>query len=130
MTDYINRDAVDIRFFIKRDEWRKHWIEYLEKRISTADYSTAEQAVDNWFRGCEEAMDDFLAISDSLQTADVEEVRHGYWQPNYETFIDYSERETEPIQTGWVCSLCGRYEPREEAYCHCGANMDGKGDEE
>jgi hypothetical protein len=56
----------------------------------------------------------------------VVEVRHGEWLPDYETFVDDSERESEPIQTGWVCSLCGRQEFQKEPYCHCGAKMDGK----
>lgn len=57
--------------------------------------------------------------------ADVVEVKHGEWLPDYETFVDDSERESEPIQTGWVCSLCGRQEFQKEPYCHCGAKMDG-----
>ena len=63
-----------------------------------------------------------------IPTADVVEVRHGEWLPDYETFVDDSERESEPIQTGWVCSLCGRQEFQKEPYCHCGAKMNGKGD--
>ena len=53
------------------------------------------------------------------------EVKHGEWMPDYETFVDEWERESEPIQTGWVCSLCGRQEFNREPYCHCGAKMDG-----
>ena len=59
-------------------------------------------------------------------TADVVEVVHGEWLPDYETFVDEWERESEPIQTGWVCSLCGRQEFQQEPYCNCGAKMDGK----
>ena len=55
---------------------------------------------------------------------DVQEVKHGEWLPDYETFVDEWERESEPIQTGWVCSLCGRQELNREPYCHCGAKMD------
>lgn len=54
---------------------------------------------------------------------DYEKVRYGEWLPDYETFVDDSERESEPIQTGWVCSLCGRQEFQKEPYCHCGAKM-------
>lgn len=54
---------------------------------------------------------------------DVQEVRHGTWLPDYETFFDDWGRESAPIQTGWRCSLCGRRETREEPYCHCGALM-------
>ena len=62
----------------------------------------------------------------SQPIADVVEVRHGEWLPDYETFVDEWERESKPIQTGWVCSLCGRQETVKEPYCHCGAKMDGK----
>ena len=61
-----------------------------------------------------------------IPTADAVEVKHGKWLPDYETFVDEWERESEPIQTGWVCSLCGRQEFNREPYCHCGAKMDGK----
>lgn len=59
-------------------------------------------------------------------TADVEEVRHGEWYPDYETFVDEYDRESAPVQTGWYCSVCGRQESRREPYCHCGAKMDGR----
>ena len=72
------------------------------------------------------------AIYDSLKnilTADVAAVRHGEWLPDYETFIDEWDRESDPIQTGWVCSLCGNIESSHSPYCpNCGAKMDGKGE--
>ena len=68
--------------------------------------------------------------SDFKNKADFAEVKHGEWLPDYETFVDEWERESEPIQTGWVCSLCGRQAFNQEPYCHCGAKMDGgKGDD-
>ena len=59
-------------------------------------------------------------------TADVEDVRHGEWIPDYETFVDEYERESAPVQTGWYCSMCGRQVIGREPYCHCGAKMDGQ----
>lgn len=59
--------------------------------------------------------------------ADFVEVKHGEWLPDYETFVDEWERESEPVQTGWVCSLCGRQEWKKEPYCHCGADMRKEG---
>jgi hypothetical protein len=61
---------------------------------------------------------------------DVVEVKHGRWQPHYEIF------DADPAvgilggnyQTGWQCSVCGRYESIQEPYCNCGAKMDGDGD--
>jgi rubrerythrin len=71
------------------------------------------------------------SVSFNVPAADVVEVRHGEWLPDYETFVDEWERESEPIQTGWVCSLCGRQEFAKEPYCpNCGAKMDGKGENE
>ena len=63
--------------------------------------------------------------NDFKNKADFVEVKYGEWLPDYETFVDELERESEPIQTGWVCSLCGRQEFNREPYCHCGAKMDG-----
>lgn len=116
MAEYIEREAVETLFFIKRDEWRKHWIEYLEKRRATADYSTAEQAVDNWLRGYGEAVDDFLAICDNLPTADVVEVRHGEWI-GHEGYEECNNCHHKAL-------FCHKYCP------NCGAKMDGKGDAE
>lgn len=67
-----------------------------------------------------------IDLINSRPTADVVEVVHGEWLPDYETFVDEWERESEPIQTGWVCSLCGRQEFQQEPYCNCGAKMGEK----
>lgn len=53
----------------------------------------------------------------------------GEWQPNYETFVDYAGIETEPIQTGWVCSVCGEHDNNYPFCPHCGADMRGVKDE-
>ena len=60
---------------------------------------------------------------------DFQQVKHGEWLPDYETFVDSIGYESEPIQTGWVCSVCGRQEYRKEPYCHCGALMSNYEDE-
>ena len=61
-------------------------------------------------------------------TADVVEVVHGEWKPHYETFDEDKAVGLlgGEYQTGWQCSVCGRYEPSEEPYCNCGAKMGGK----
>lgn len=66
---------------------------------------------------------DRIACKFFQNKADFVEVKHGEWLPDYETFVDEWERESEPVQTGWVCSLCGRQEWNKEPYCHCGADM-------
>ena len=66
------------------------------------------------------------AVLEDTPTADVEEVRHGYWKIE----DDISNKHTQML----VCSVCGRkvfnvenpskaieYRP----YCHCGSCMDG-----
>ena len=51
-------------------------------------------------------------------------VNCGEWLPDYETFTDCNGYESEPIQTGWVCSLCGCATSHQTPYCsQCGAEM-------
>ena len=61
------------------------------------------------------------AIIEKQPTADVVEVKHGEWIPTKTEFgwncCEY------PVE--YTCSVCGRTEPQEEPYCHCGAKMDG-----
>jgi hypothetical protein len=52
-------------------------------------------------------------------------VKRGQWVEDYETFVDGNGYESEPIHTGFVCSVCGRHSFAIEPYCHCGARMDG-----
>ena len=95
--------------------------EYIEREAAVAFLEN--MAASRYLIQCFESKERFPA-------ADVVEVRHGEWLPDYETFVDEWERESEPIQTGWVCSLCGRQEFAKEPYCNCGAKMDGKGEGE
>ena len=45
------------------------------------------------------------------------------WLPDYETFVHDSGYESEPIQTGWKCSRCGRDTTERTDWCSCGADM-------
>ena len=65
----------------------------------------------------------------SAPTVDAVEVVHGRWEPHYETFdADMAVGILGGnYQTGWQCSVCGRYESSKEPYCNCGAKMDGDG---
>lgn len=58
-------------------------------------------------------------------TVDAVEVVHGRWIEDYETFVQDNGYESEPIHTGFLCSVCGRHSCSIEPYCHCGAKMDG-----
>lgn len=46
----------------------------------------------------------------------------GEWLPDYETFVE-DIVESEPVQVGWVCSICGEQEFQKKPYCNCGAKM-------
>ena len=49
---------------------------------------------------------------------------HGHWV-EYDCYIGNSEGNAiAKTGTVWVCSECGREEPKREPYCHCGAKMD------
>ena len=71
--------------------------------------------------------DDLMAAIADIPTVDAVEVVHGRWEPHYETFDEDKAVGVlgGEYQTGWLCSVCGRYEPTEEPYCNCGAKMDG-----
>ena len=68
-------------------------------------------------------------LIENAPTVDAVEVVHGRWKPHYKTFdADMSVGILGwNYQTGWQCSVCGRYEPSKEPYCNCGAKMDGDG---
>lgn len=128
---YIEREAVEKAVFIKQEQERQHWIEYLKQFRGIAGYSSKEQTVDNWLRGYGEAVENLLAIFETLPAADVVEVKHGYWK-----------RTEEPL--GWQdvtlaeCSVCGEGWLTDDNfsieefvdywhYCpNCGAKMDLK----
>ena len=60
----------------------------------------------------------FFDVVDDLPTADVQEVRHGRWECNYDRGAFYIV---------YVCSECGRGSLVKENFCpSCGARMDGE----
>lgn len=66
------------------------------------------------------------AAIEKVPAADVEEVRHGTWEP----FTVHSFFPDGRPFTHHKCSLCGRRllgysNPQDAPYCHCGAKMDG-----
>lgn len=64
------------------------------------------------------------AIIEKQPTVDAVEVVHGRWIP----IIDEpTPLRKIPMLSGYKCSVCGRYEEKEEPYCNCGAKMDGDG---
>lgn len=102
--------------------------EYIEKRaaLDEAKKHLIEQGCD-----CEV----MIAIFEELQglpTADVAPVVHGLWLPEHHKD---KVSQTEYHSYIWYhCSECGRRligcrNPREAPYCHCGAKMDLRGED-
>lgn len=56
---------------------------------------------------------------------DAAPVVHGKWIDDYDTFVQDNGTKSEPVHTGFVCSVCGRHSFAIEPYCHCGAKMKG-----
>jgi hypothetical protein len=49
-------------------------------------------------------------------------VNNQEWLPNFATFLDYDNFESEPVQIGWLCPVCGQQKQCKENYCsQCGA---------
>ena len=97
---------VNEKRLIYADDLRQHWLENGENEHI---YDTNA----------------FLDSIDEQPTVDAVEVVHGRWIEDYDTFIQDNGYESEPIHTGFVCSVCGRHSFAIEPYCHCGAKMDG-----
>lgn len=110
--------------------------EYIERAVAVKKF-------ENYRRDCEEENDERAAqifedcVSElmAISAADVAEVRHGRWNPEiHHTYIPVEyDQNGDPIlheYTSFRCSLCGREEPKEEPYCHCGARMGKEADHE
>lgn len=68
-----------------------------------------------------------------MPAADVEEVRHGKWLPLIKNYWADNWADTGSVSTdiiSFYCSLCGAEEKFKYRYCHCGAKMDEKENEE
>lgn len=65
-----------------------------------------------------------------VTTADVQEVRHGYWKGYTRSAFHSVDEIGNPVYRDvnvWQCSECNRKSVIKENYCPCcGARMDGK----
>lgn len=90
------------------------------KRLIDADALIREHGNDitNWDKPCAV----YISSIENAPTVDAAEVVHGRWIP----IIDEpTPLRKMPMLSGYKCSVCGRYEEKEEPYCNCGAKMDG-----
>jgi hypothetical protein len=76
----------------------------------------------------EEREDDVINMLESLPVTTIRtnprEKVCGYWAKDYETFVNDNGYESEPIQTGWSCSVCHESSSYASNYCpNCGAKM-------
>ena len=79
----------------------------------------------DWDGRIDQLCEDALGAIEDAPTVDAVPVVHGRWLEDYETFVNDNGYESEPIQTGWVCSACGSHELSARNYCpNCGAKMD------
>lgn len=127
MAEYIKLSELEKAVFVKQEEEKQYWFDWLKQFRATKEYSVKEQAVDNFLRGYGEAVQYMLSVNEQLllKSADVVEVVHGRWV-------------RDPVTGFTACSYCGMPPPGdaelecfyESDYCpNCGAKMDGGADE-
>ena len=68
----------------------------------------------------------FLNLIDKTSTADVVEVKHGFWKEDTEFVITDNPDDDGYWRTIYICSECERTAINKEPYCHCGAKIDGE----
>lgn len=98
--------------------------EYIKREeVLALSYCPISLTMDNPLSEQKEVVD--IRDIEAIPTADVEEVKHGEWIPT-DIEQEFSGCIDEVII--YKCSLCGRYEDKQEPYCNCGAKMDEKKD--
>ena len=90
--------------------------EYIKKSIAIAIVNDAKDMLS------------FERIGAAIQiaaspAADVAPVVHGRWLPVN------GHWGPKIVRRGYQCSLCGRIENQREPYCHCGARMNLRGED-
>ena len=109
--------------------------EYIEKAALIAAMKSGVSPLFNLSSDAGRMYLDMLERVQNFPAADVAEGRHGRWNPEiHHTYIPVEyDQNGDPIlheYTSFRCSLCGREEPKEEPYCHCGARMGKEADHE
>lgn len=109
--------------------------DYIEREALLKEIEQQKRSSKNSFPRQHFVVGDVMTCIRTFPAAEVAEVRHGRWNPEiHHTYIPVEyDQNGDPIlheYTSFRCSLCGREEPKEEPYCHCGARMGKEADHE
>lgn len=69
-------------------------------------------------------------VLQGLPTADVAPVVHARWiEVGFEAQDVFGRLPPVKVVRGYRCSVCNKFERGKEPYCHCGAKMDLRGED-
>lgn len=92
---------------------------YIDAEKLKCSIDSATDSIFDWDMTIEELYYNLCELVDDEPTADVQEVKHGYWQNKY--------RSGTTIKEGVVSSCCDMWNNRKSQFCpNCGARMDGE----
>lgn len=93
---------------------------YIDAEKLKCSIDSETDSIFDWDMTIEELYYNLCKLIDDEPTADVQEVKHGYWQNKY--------RSGTTIKEGVVSSCCDMWNNRKSQFCpNCGARMDGEG---
>lgn len=91
---------------------------YIDAEKLKCSIDSETDSIFDWDMTIEELYYNLCKLIDDEPTADVQEVKHGYWQNKY--------RSGTTIKEGVVSSCCDMWNNRKSLFCpNCGARMDG-----
>lgn len=91
---------------------------YIDAEKLKCSIDSETDSIFDWDMTIEELYYNLCKLVDDEPTADVQEVKHGYWQNKY--------RSGTTIKEGVVSSCCDMWNNRKSQFCpNCGARMDG-----
>ena len=121
MAEYIKLSELEKAVFVKQEEEKQYWFDWLKQFRATKEYPIKETAVDNFLRGYGEAVLHMLSVNEQLllKSADVVEVVRC---KNCKHFCPYEGEE----HKGDCAELIGLEScVYEDDYCSYGIRKDG-----